>query len=173
MNMALSNLTPLVLALLLIFSSFTSLGLLIHLSRSQKKHRYALDDLYHKIKEDIAFSVQHKFIELSQGMTELVELAVEVWRIRARITKAGSDLSEVQKKGLETSIQKLVNYLDRYELEIVDYTGEKYNDGLNLDVLSVEKDPSIEVPFVKETVEPTILCKGQVVRKAKIILVSN
>ena len=50
---------------------------------------------------------------------------------------------------------------------------QKYNEGLNLDVLNVEKDASVTVPTVKETVEPTVLHKGQVVKKAKIILLSN
>ncbi len=126
-----------------------------------------------KIQEEIRFSVQPKFIQLSQGVAELVDLAAEVWRMNTRISKAGPDLPEIQKKGLEASIQKLTAYLGKYEIEIIDYTGKKYNDGLNLDVLSIEKDPSIEVPFVKETVEPTILCKGQVVKKAKIILASQ
>ena len=57
--------------------------------------------------------------------------------------------------------------------ELLDYTNQKFNDGLNLDILSVEKDPSLPAPIVKETIEPTILVKGQVVRKAKIILLTN
>ena len=70
-------------------------------------------------------------------------------------------------------MNKLKRYIANYDVEIVDYTNQKFNDGLNLDVLSVEKDPSITVPTVKETVEPTILVKGQVVKKAKIILINN
>jgi hypothetical protein len=67
----------------------------------------------------------------------------------------------------------LKKYISNYDVEIVDYTNQKFNDGLNLDVLSVEKDPAVASPTVKETVEPTILVKGQVVKKAKIILLSN
>jgi molecular chaperone GrpE (heat shock protein) len=90
-----------------------------------------------------------------------------------RIAKSASGLPENQLKGLENSIQKLRRYLEKYDIEIVDYKNTKYNDGLNLDVLSVEKDPSLPEPRVKEVVEPTIMCKGQVVRKAKIILITN
>lgn len=150
------------------------LGVVIYSFLTSRRHtEHAIAEATHAIREELRFSIQPKTIQLSQGVSELVDLAVEVWRMGNRISKAGPDLPEVQKKGLETSIQKLTAYLDRYEIEVVDYTGKKYNDGLNLDVLSVEKDPSIEVSFVKETVEPTIICKGQVVRKAKIILVSN
>lgn len=132
-----------------------------------------IDHLRDTLREELKFSVQPKFIEMSLSVESLVELAVEVWRIEQRIVKVSSSLPEAQRKGVETSVQKLKRYLGKYDLEIRDYTNQKFNEGLNLDVLSVEKDPSITEPIVKETVEPTILCKGQVVKKAKIILLSN
>ena len=131
------------------------------------------EDLYKKISEDIKYAVSPKFVELSLGVSDLVDLAVEVWRMEQRIAKSASGLPENQLKGLENSVQKLRRYLEKYDIEIVDYKNTKYNDGLNLDVLSVEKDPTLTEPRVKEVVEPTIMCKGQVVRKAKIILLTN
>lgn len=131
------------------------------------------EQLYRKISEDIKYAVSPKFVELSLGVNDLVDLAVEVWRMEQRIIKSASSLPENQLKGLENSIQKLRRYLEKYDIEIVDYKDTKYNEGLNLDILSVEKDPTLSEPRVKETVEPTIMCKGQVVRKAKIILLSN
>mgnify|MGYP001617929234 FL=1 len=132
-----------------------------------------LDGFYKKIQEDIKFAVTPKFIELSLGVNDIVDLAVEVWRIEQRINKSASNLPENQLKGLENSVQKLKRYLEKYDIEVIDYKNTKYNEGLNLDILSVEKDPTLLEPVVKETVEPTIMCKGQVVRKAKIILLSN
>jgi molecular chaperone GrpE (heat shock protein) len=90
-----------------------------------------------------------------------------------RLVKSMSALPENQQKGLQISIEKLKRYVGKYDIEILDYTNQKFNDGLNLDILSVEKDPSLQAPIVKETIEPTILVKGQVVRKAKIILLTN
>ena len=132
-----------------------------------------LDEIYLKIKKDIKFAVTPKFIELSLGVNDLVDLAIEVWRIEQRIIKAFPILPENQKKGLENSIQKLKRYIEKYDIEIVDYTNQKFDDGLNLDVLSIKKDSSLAEPIIKETIEPTIICKGQVVRKAKIILLSK
>lgn len=140
-------------------------------SRSDAPDRF--EELYQKIKEDIKFSVTPKFMELSLGVNELIDLAVEVWRIEQRVTKSASSLPENHLKGLENSIQKLRRYLEKYDIEIVDYKNQKYNDGLNLDILSVEKDPTLPESMVKETVEPTIIYKGQVVRRAKIILLSS
>jgi molecular chaperone GrpE (heat shock protein) len=131
------------------------------------------DELYRKISEDIKYAVAPKHIELSLGVNDLVDLAVEIWRMDQRLVKSMSALPENQQKGLQISIEKLKRYVGKYDIEILDYTNQKFNDGLNLDILSVEKDPSLPAPIVKETIEPTILVKGQVVRKAKIILLTN
>ena len=164
-----------VIIILLLFISIVSMCLFYFLMKlvSRCSSAKKLDGIYNKIKEDIKFAVAPKFIELSLGVSDLTDLAVEVWRMEQRIIKSASNLPENQLKGLESSVQKLRRYLEKYDIEIVDYKNTKYNDGLNLDVLSVEKDPSLTEPVVKETVEPTIMCKGQVVRKAKIILLSN
>ena len=131
------------------------------------------DELYLKIKEDIKFAVAPKYIELSLGVNDLVDLAVEIWRMDQRISESASSLPENHSKGLANSIERLKRYIQKYDIEIVDYTNQKYNDGLNLEILSVEKDPSIPHAIVKKTIEPTVICKGQVVKKAKIILLTN
>ncbi len=160
-----------VLLLVIFFSVFL---VLVFMKRNRKDNiSVKLNELYLKIKDDIKFAVTPKFMELSLGVNDLVDLAVEVWRMEQRIAKSASSLPENQLTGLENSIKKLRRYLEKYDIEIVDYKNQKYNDGLNLDILSVEKDPTLPESMVKETVEPTIMCKGQVVRKAKIILISN
>lgn len=147
--------------------------LLTRKSRHQEEGPDKFDELYKKISEEIKYAVAPKSINLNASVTELVELATEVWRIEQRLAKVTDILPENQRKGLENSVHKFKRYISNYDIEIVDYTNQKFNDGLNLDVLSVEKDQSVTTPTVKETVEPTILVKGQVVKKAKIILLSN
>lgn len=130
------------------------------------------DDLYQKIKDDIKFAFE-PMGEVPVGVEEIIELAADVWKIEQRIAKASDTLPEIHQKGLSNSLSRLKNYLNKYDIEIKDYTGQKYNDGLNFDVLSREQDPALEFPVVKETVEPTIICRGRVVKRAKVILASN
>lgn len=132
-----------------------------------------LEDVYKLIKEDIKFSVAPKFIDISPATNDLIELAIEVWRIEQRINRVLPALPENQQVSLTNSIQKIKRFLSRCDIEIIEYTNQKFNDGLNLDVLSIEKVASQLEPIVKETIEPTIMCKGQVIRKAKIIVLSN
>jgi molecular chaperone GrpE (heat shock protein) len=153
---------------------FVLLGLVLkNIRPKENRSSDKFDELYKKISEDIKYAIAPKFIEMSLGVNDLVDLAVEVWRIEQRVAKSVSSLPEQQLKGLDNSIQKLKRYLSKYDIEILDYKNQKYNDGLNLDILSVEKDNSLSEPIIKETIEPTIMCKGQVVRKAKIILLTN
>jgi hypothetical protein len=141
--------------------------------RKPEKNTDRFEELLLKILAEIKSSVSPKFMNVSVEASEIADLAIEIWRIEQRISKSSSSLPENQLKGLENSILKLRRYLEKYDIEIVDYKNHKYNDGLNLDILSVEKDPSISEPVVKETVEPTIMLKGQLIRKAKIILLTN
>lgn len=142
-------------------------------SGQQIKSHDKFDELYMKLSQEIKFAVAPKSLQLSVSANELVELAVDIWRMEQRLAKVTESLPENHKKGLENSVHKLRKYISNYDVEIIDYTNQKFNDGLNLDVLSVEKDPTVTTPTVKETVEPTIVVKGQVVKKAKIILLSN
>lgn len=129
-------------------------------------------DLYERIKNDIKFTFE-PMVDIPLGVDEIVELATEVWRIEQRLTKASENIPEIHQRSLSNSISRLKSYLSKYDVEIYDYTGQKYNDGLNFDILSREQDPALESPIVKETVEPTITCRGKVVKRAKIILASN
>lgn len=143
--------------------------LVLYLVRYSRK----INGAFEKLQVEIKFSLQPKFIELSLGVNDLVDLAVEIWRMDQRISESASSLPENHSKGLANSIERLKRYIKKYDIELVDYTNQKYNEGLNLDVLSVEKDTSLSNPIVKKTIEPTVICKGQVVRKAKIILLTN
>lgn len=149
------------------------LYILVNKNNRNKSTPDEFEKLYQRIKEEIRFAVTPKFMDVSIRVNELVDLAVEVWRIEQRVAKSASNLPENQLKGLDNSIQKLKRYLEKYDIEIVDYKNAKYNDGLNLDILSVEKDPTLTEPKVKEIIEPTIMYKAEVVRKAKITLLTN
>lgn len=141
-------------------------------SHSAKNKSGDFENFYLKIRDDIRFSLQ-PMSDIPLGVEEIVELATEVWKIEQRVLKAGDTIAEAHKRGLESSIVRLKKYLQKFDVEIQDYSGQKYNEGFNFDILSREQDPSLEFPIIKETVEPTIICRGRVVKRAKVILASN
>jgi molecular chaperone GrpE (heat shock protein) len=126
------------------------------------------------LQNEIKSSVQSKFIEITPETKNLIDLATEAWRIESKISKIDSRISEIQKKSLENSAQKIKRIIDQYDLEVRDYTGTKYNPGITgIEVISVEKNKDAIEDTVKETLEPAILFKGQIVKKAKVIIISS
>ena len=173
MNLITTNLNNIVLVLAIALVIFLTLVILFLRKRKPVESLDKFDELYMKLSQEIKFAVAPKSLQLSVTANELVELATEIWRMEQRLAKVAESLPDNHRKGLENSMLKLKKYISNYDVEIIDYTNQKFNDGLNLDVLSVEKDTAVTTPTVKETVEPTIVVKGQVVKKAKIILLSN
>jgi ABC-type phosphate transport system auxiliary subunit len=121
----------------------------------------------------ISDSVQSKFIELNPTTQSLVEAAVEVWRLEKRVKKISGDLSEDQNKAFENSMTKLKRFLDKNDITFADYTDQKYNDGLNLDVLSIDKDTTATESVIKETHEPAVFHKGQLIKNAKVVVLEK
>lgn len=103
----------------------------------------------------------------------LIELAIEVWRLEKRLTKAAVSLNKDQNKAFNNSVTKLKRYLEENKVSTIDYTGQKYNIGLNLDILSFEKDSTIPKSIIKETHEPTVMYDGRLVKKAKVIVLEK
>ncbi len=124
-------------------------------------------------RKDIQSVIAPKFFNVSIQTRDLIELAVEIWRMEQRLTKIMSILPENQRELINNSIQKLVRYLNKNNVEIVDYTNQKFNDGRNLDVLAVEKSSNATESIIKETKEPTILYKNQVVHKGKVVVLEK
>src|SRR3989338_7514795 len=129
MNTLFSSFNSLLTPLLLIFALLIILIFAFYIFRGSRRANASdpFENLYLKIKEDIKYAVSPKFVELSLGVNDLVDLAVEVWRMEQRIAKSASTLPENQLKGLENSIQKLKRYLEKYDIQIVDYKNQKYN----------------------------------------------
>ena len=90
-----------------------------------------------------------------------------------RLNKIMQTIPETSQNLLKNSVQKIKRYLDKNDIEIVDYTNQKFNEGRNLDILAVEKSSNILESIIKETKEPTILYKNQVVNKGKVIILEK
>ena len=129
--------------------------------------------IFSKNQKNTQFEELMKKFEVSIQTKDLIDLGIDIWRMEQRLNKVIDSLPESSQELLKNSVQKIKRYLDKNEIEIVDYTNQKFNEGRNLDVLAVEKSSNITEPIVKETKEPTILYKNQVVRKGKVIILEN
>lgn len=101
---------------------------------------------------------------------DLTDLAIEFWRLEKRLKKIEEKLSEDENRAFRNSIEKLGRFIKKNEFEVIDYTGQTYNSGMNLDILASEKDSDLEQDIIFETHEPAVSQRGVLIRKAKVII---
>lgn len=125
------------------------------------------------IKKEIQNSVMTKLIQFSPEVDLLIQLSIDNWRMAKKIKEVEKKLSNKEKLSLNFSMERIEKQLGKFDIEIKDYTNERYYEGLNLDIISSEKHKSIKEPIIKDTIEPAIIVKGQLVKRAKVIILIN
>ena len=102
----------------------------------------------------------------------LGDLALDIWRLRNRLSKLKGKIEEESLKPLTYYIESCGRNLVELGIETKDdYTDEIYKSSMNVDVVTYE---SIEMEGdeakVKETLEPAILIHGELYLKAKVVV---
>jgi len=142
-------------------------------SKQITKNKLKTDLSISQNQKDVEYEKTEKVIGESITKKDLINLGIDVWRMEQRLNKIMQTIPETSQNLLKNSVQKIKRYLDKNYIEIVDYTNQKFNEGRNLDILAVEKSSNILESIIKETKEPTILYKNQVVNKGKVIILEK
>ena len=104
-------------------------------------------------------------------LSSVIDLAIEIWRLQDRVKKLES-AARRQDPSIAFSIDKIQHVLKEIGIETRDYTGQTYNEGMSLDVLTfdypVEEKPTNRI--VQETVSPAILFDGKLHKMAQVIV---
>lgn len=145
----------------------------IMVEKSEKIQPHIPEEKIAETRKDMVSVLEPNFLNVSVQTKDLVDLALDIWRMEQRLNKVMSLIPENQKVLFENSIQKLKRYLNKNDIEIIDHTNQIFNEGRNLDIIAVEKDFDISKSIIKQTIEPTIMCKSQVVHKGKVIVLEK
>lgn len=114
--------------------------------------------------------------KVKQGNDEgLSTMAVEIWRLKQRFESTYDRLNSTTQKKIDHSFRKIDDFIDSMGIVIKDYTGQDYNDGLNVEVINIEtelehSDHLDTRRYVKEMIEPTIIIQGNLINKGKVIV---
>jgi hypothetical protein len=98
---------------------------------------------------------------------DLISFINAFWKLKSKISKL--NISDLEKRPLETYMNIIIDLFSKYGYEIIDYTGKKHNLGDNVDILCVEGEEG-ENFYVTECIQPTILFQKQIKQKASIIV---
>ena len=92
---------------------------------------------------------------------ELCSLATAIWRLK-RWSDKNQDVMEV--KSVAYSLMK---YITEQNIEIIDLTGERFNDGLAVSIIDSSDD---EQPYIVQMLKPIILQNGSVIQYGQVCL---
>ena len=107
------------------------------------------------------------------GVDDLVGLAESYWHFKNSIEKEEAFSNGNNAKSAKSYLRQIGNYLDKNNIEIVDYEiGKKYNEGLNVSVTFVEEETA-STPYIQKVLNPGIVYCGALYRKANVIVARN
>lgn len=123
-----------------------------------------------RIQSIIMTQVKNKLVkvELSIECQHLIDCALAIWQIEKHLKSIDDNLG-IKIRPINSGITKILSVLNQYHIEIKDYTGEKYNEGMNIDIIDTIKNSNAKEARIIETISPTIICNGQIVKKARVI----
>ena len=114
-----------------------------------------------------------KHVHFDPKVDKLVDLAVDHWRLKKHIEKIKPQLSPEDIKRIDSSLRRFDNYLHENDVEVFDYSGRSANDGINIKIMSIEQDPSLKKPIIKETITPAVSYKGSLRKISEVIILDN
>lgn len=125
--------------------------------------------LYKDILKEIKFSIKPLFIKMDINTSLILELVFSVWQMNKSINKIKMQNPNINTRAIDSAYNKIKNIFTKMGFETIDYTNKRFNEGLNIEIIATNKVSEKIEPYVKETIEPTILYKGNILKKAKVI----
>lgn len=97
----------------------------------------------------------------------LADLGVEAWRVTKRLRRLEGLVGQEVASPLRDAVERLNDTLERYELFVRDHDGEKYDEGLALEILHADGAGEMQV---EETITPTVKFRDLRLVTGKVIL---
>ncbi len=107
--------------------------------------------------------------ELPMALDGACALSLECWRL-SRIAELLKDSSEGV--GLRHAVRRITETLEGMGIEVIDLAGRTYDPGMVPEVVEVGEDQGLPdgQAVIDETVAPTVIWRGQVVKPGQIIV---
>jgi hypothetical protein len=98
---------------------------------------------------------------------DIAELITEIWKI-TNVLHSSKELEN--SVPLNFSIRKIKKMINKNQLELLDLTGQKYDEGISVDVIDKEEGNEKGYLYISKMIEPIILFKGKVIKYGKVML---
>ena len=112
--------------------------------------------------------------ELTLRKSDIVELAVQTWRLGRRVDALDGEKNPREKKQFSESLARFKKFLELLKVECVDPTGQTYTDGwAEVEVLSWEEPEagfSASEQKVKQTIAPIVRRGGEIIARGQVVV---
>ena len=107
--------------------------------------------------------------EIPIAMDEACTISLECWRL-GRIAKSAKECNE--SLGFRHSVRRIAEALEKMGFSVIDFAGRNYDPGMVPEVVEAIEDPTLPRGHViiVETVAPTVIWQGQVVKPGQVIV---
>jgi hypothetical protein len=104
-------------------------------------------------------------------ISSMIDLAIEVWRLQERIKKMSLTIGKEDAASV-FAMEKIREVFSQIGIEVRDFTGQPYNEGMSLDVLTSDYPAGENPPHkvVQETINPAVYFDGKLVKMSQVIL---
>jgi hypothetical protein len=102
------------------------------------------------------------------SINQLADLATASWRARKRAAKAAE--SNEESRRILRDLEGMFEIFQAIGIEIRDYTGETFDYGLPLKVITTQPVPGLAKEKVAETIKPTVFLKENLIQIGEVVI---
>ena len=103
-------------------------------------------------------------------------LAIEIWRLKKRIQKVVIEAGEKEESNMlqpiAEQIERFDDILQKHNIEVIEHSGEKYNEGQSLRVLHIKDDDNLPAGEMKiiATIKPSVYLNEKIIFHGEVIV---
>jgi uncharacterized protein YqfB (UPF0267 family) len=102
--------------------------------------------------------------------TFAAEIAIELWRLKQTLVHELPNSVDPQPMKTWKIMERLFSRLNAKDITIQDKTGEPYDPGMALRVVSAEPRAELLCPLIVETITPTVFHRGNIIHIGEVIV---
>ena len=99
----------------------------------------------------------------------MADIATNAWKAKGKMLDASGEVREEMKR-VYRHIEGVLESLREMGLEVKDHTGDAFDYGLPLKVVTTQPTPGITREMVVETIKPTIYWERQMIQAGEVVI---
>lgn len=99
----------------------------------------------------------------------MADIATNAWKAKGKMLDASGEVREEMKR-VYRHIEGVLESLREMGLEVKDHTGDVFDYGLPLKVVTTQPTPGITREMVVETIKPTIYWERQMIQAGEVVI---